>query len=52
MEPETEHTAPAFGPPTGFRSKERPGWMAIVLIAAFVLAGVVIYLVGVHLLKR
>jgi hypothetical protein len=32
--------------------REYPGWMAIALIAAFVLAGVVMYLVGVHLLKR
>ena len=32
--------------------KERPGWMAIALIAVFVLTGVVMYWVGVHLLKR
>jgi hypothetical protein len=32
--------------------KEYPGWMAIALIAAFVLTGVVMYLVGVHLLRR
>ena len=32
--------------------KEYPGWMAIALIAGFVLAGVLIYLAGVHLLKR
>jgi hypothetical protein len=32
--------------------KERPGWMAIALIAVFVLAGIAMYLVGVHLIKR
>jgi hypothetical protein len=32
--------------------REYPGWIAITLIAAFVLVGVVMYLVGVHLLKR
>ena len=32
--------------------KERPGWMAIALIAVFVLTGVAMYLVGVHLVKR
>lgn len=32
--------------------KERPGWMAIALIAVFVLAGVAMYLIGVHLIKR
>jgi hypothetical protein len=32
--------------------KEYPGWLAIALIAAFVLAGVAMYLVGVHLLRR
>ena len=34
------------------RMREYPGWIAIALIAAFVLVGVVMYLVGVHLLKR
>jgi hypothetical protein len=34
------------------RMREYPGWMAIAMIAAFVLAGVAMYLVGVHLLKR
>ena len=32
--------------------REYPGWIAIALIVVFVLAGVVMYLVGVHLLKR
>ena len=32
--------------------KERPGWMAIALIASFVLIGVAMYLAGLHLLKR
>jgi len=32
--------------------KERPGWMAIALIAIFVLTGVAMYLIGVHLFKR
>lgn len=32
--------------------REYPGWIAIVLIVGFVLVGVVMYLVGVHLLRR
>jgi len=32
--------------------REYPGWIAIALIVAFVLVGVVMYSVGVHLLKR
>jgi hypothetical protein len=31
---------------------ERPGWVAIALIAIFVLTGVAIYLIGVHLVRR
>jgi len=34
------------------RVKERPGWMAIALIAVFVLTGVAMYLIGVQLIKR
>jgi hypothetical protein len=32
--------------------RERPGWAAIALIATFVLAGVVFYLVGVRVMMR
>ena len=32
--------------------REYPGWIAIALIAVFVLVGVVTYLAGVQLLKR
>ena len=32
--------------------REYPGWIAIALIVVFVLVGVVMYLAGVHLLKR
>jgi uncharacterized membrane protein YqiK len=32
--------------------REYPGWMAIALIVVFVLTGVVMYWVGVHLIKR
>ncbi|HUJ22361.1 MAG TPA: hypothetical protein VLX58_12595 [Bryobacteraceae bacterium] len=31
---------------------ERPGWMAIGAIAIFVLAAIVMYLVGVRMLRR
>jgi hypothetical protein len=34
------------------RAKERPGWMAIALIAVFVLTGVAMYLIGVYLVRR
>ncbi len=34
------------------RMREYPGWMAIALIVAFVLTGVAMYLIGLHLLKR
>jgi len=34
------------------RPPERPGWMAIALIAIFVLTGVAIYLIGAHLVRR
>ena len=32
--------------------REKPGWMAIALIAAFVLAAVTLYLVGAHFVSR
>jgi hypothetical protein len=32
--------------------REYPGWIAIALIVAFVLVGVVMYLIGVSLLKQ
>ena len=41
-EPESPHPHPP----------ERPGWMAIALIAIFVLTGVVMYIIGVRLIKR
>ena len=34
------------------RPPERPGWMAIALIAIFVLIGVVMYLAGVRFMRR
>jgi len=52
MEPETEHIAPAPGPPTGSRPKERPGWTAIVLVLSFVLFGVALYVAGGLMVKR
>lgn len=38
--------------PAQFQTPERPGWVAIALIAAFVLAAVGMFLVGAHLVKR
>jgi hypothetical protein len=35
-----------------FQIRERPGWAAIALIAAFVLAAVVMFLIGARLVKR
>jgi adenylate cyclase len=34
------------------RTQEKPGWMAIALIAAFVLAAVAMYVIGAHFVKR
>ena len=38
--------------PTHQRPPERPGWMAIALIALFVLVAIVMYVVGARLVKR
>jgi len=38
--------------PAQFQTPERPGWVAIALIGAFVLAAVGMFLVGAHLVKR
>jgi hypothetical protein len=38
--------------PPNARPPERPGWMAIALIAIFVLTGIAIYLIGVRLVSR
>lgn len=46
MEPAPGETAAQF------QTRERPGWVAIALIAAFVLAAVGMFLIGAHLVKR
>ena len=44
--------SPAEPEPPNPHPPERPGWVAIALIAIFVLTGVVMYIVGVRLIKR
>jgi hypothetical protein len=38
--------------PEPHRSKERPGWMALALIAVFVLVAMVMYVVGAKFVTR
>ncbi len=42
-------SAPVNAP---IRTEEKPGWMAIALIAAFVLAAIVLFAIGASLVKR